>query len=84
MELFIGYSVFGFASSFSPLISTVTPIHQTLDGRADLKEVAFCFRHLMWDVIIDCLFYTICNNILILIDRPVNWVRLEIRSDERE
>ena len=82
-ELFIGFSVFGLAGTPSPLIGKVTPIHQTLDGRADPREVAFCFRHLMRDVIIDCLFYTLCNNVPIVIDRPVNMIRLEIRSDKR-
>lgn len=82
-EPFIGFSVFGFVGSFSPLISTVTLIHHALDGGADPREVVFCFRHLMWDVIVDCLFYTLSNNIPVLNDRPVNWVRLKIRSGER-
>ena len=76
--------MFGLASTLNPLIGTVTLVHhQTLDGRADPREVAFCFKYLMWDVIIDCLFYTLCNNVPIAIDKPVNMIRLEIRSAKR-
>ena len=76
--------MFALASMLSPLIGTFTLVHQTLDGRADARKVAFCFRHLMWDVIIiDCLFYTLCNNVPIAIDKPVNMIRLEIRSAKR-
>ena len=64
-ELFIGFSVLGLASTFSPLIRTVTLI-PALDGRADPREVVFCFRHLMRNVIVDCLFYTLGNYIPVL------------------
>ena len=70
-ELFVSFSVFALASMFNCLISMARLIHYALGGTADPREVAFCFRHLMWDVIVKCLFYTLSNNIPFLIDKPV-------------
>ena len=83
-ELFVGFSVLRLAGTLSALIGRVMLIHQTLDGRADPREVAFCFRHLLRDVIIDCLFYTLFNYVPIVIDRPVNMIRLKIHRDKQK